>query len=69
MTEKRIACPDCDDASRDLSRREFLAAAGAVAATAGATPIWAQAKEAPATGAKKPPETVVKQLYEATGGE
>lgn len=52
-------CPDCQ--SNEVSRREFLRAAAAVTAAAGAGPLLAHAAE-PAAAA---PETLVKTLYDS----
>ncbi len=66
MSTRNVRCPDCDspDAISRIAanRRQFLQAAGAVAAAV-ALPNWAVAKDTPA--AKAPPETLVKQLYDS----
>src|SRR5262245_39919607 len=65
MRRPTPACPDCDSGTFDLSRREFLRTAGAVAAGAaavGSTSLWTG--NAMAAPAPNPPETTVKMLYE-----
>ena len=79
MTLPHGQCPDCDDTSdTGISRRKFLASAGALAVAASAAPLttWADAplaavaKDAPAaTAADGAPETLVKQLFETFNAE
>lgn len=57
MSDQRN-CPDCH-ASADVSRREFLKAAGAAAVAVGAAPLVARGADSTST-----PETLVKSLYE-----
>lgn len=72
-------CPECDE-SQDVgvSRRKFLASAGALALAAGAAPLtaWADAPiasvakdAASATATAGVPETLVKQLYDTLSKE
>ena len=74
MLLPHVHCPDCDDApDAGISRRKFLASAGALAVAAGAAPLsaWADAPiaavakdAAPAAAVSGVPETLVKQLYD-----
>src|SRR5262245_536014 len=73
MTLPERVCPDCDGVlDSGMSRRKFLASAGALAVAAGAAPlgVWADepmaavAKEAAAATAPVVPETLVKQLFD-----
>jgi hypothetical protein len=65
MPQPKRVCPDCDT---PVDRREFLRAAGAAGLAVGSLsslPLWAEAKDAPAAGAKaQAPETLVKSLYD-----
>jgi len=75
MSSSHRSCPDCDAPSDlGLSRRQFLASAGALAVAAGTAPLTAWADEplaavakdaaSPAAAVAGIPETLVKQLYE-----
>ena len=64
MSKTPHNCPDCDRDSESFNRRDFLRTTGAGAAAvvaATAMPRWALADEP----AKKPPETLVKLLYDS----
>ena len=62
---KRRACPDCENESLPVDRRQFLTTVG-VAAAAGALPLWATPKviAAPPTP-KSAAETAVKGLFDS----
>jgi hypothetical protein len=62
MTRQRI-CPDCHFEGTAVTRRRFLQTSGALALGASSWPVWAQAKDTPATASQ--PESVVKLLYES----
>ena len=69
MNEVRInRCPECVEEVSEVSRREFMKGVGvaAVAASAGAWPVFATPRSAPAaTRVGGSPETAVKRLYES----
>lgn len=61
MTQKNRRCPECDGIGEPVRRRDFLKTAAAGAAFAATAP-WAVAAE---TADRKPPETLVKLLYDS----
>ena len=56
------SCPDCETGLPQFDRRRFLQTTTAAAVTA-ALPVWATAKEEPAS--EKVPDTLVKKLYDS----
>lgn len=61
-------CPLCDDGQENVSRREFLKAAGAAGLAIGATPLWAPAADqatSSVSATKAAPETLVKTLFDS----
>jgi Protein of unknown function (DUF3500) len=63
MPERRTICPDCENDSIPVDRREFLTTVSAVAA-ASALPLWAVPKATAAPTPKSAAETAVKALFE-----
>lgn len=70
MSEKRV-CPDCENESIGVGRREFLKSAGATAVAISSLPVWigSAAHAAEPTIAPGSRESLVKQLYESLKDE
>ena len=64
MSDTPRSCPDCQRAGEYLDRRRFLKSVGAGAAAAMVAGTWTGRAFAEASG-EKPPETVVKLLYDS----
>ena len=72
MSEQRpVRCPECGDEAGEVTRRDFLKGVGtaAVAASAGAVPLFATPRAAAEDKPKTPPETAVKVLYDSLTDE